>query len=94
MRIPDGTEMVRWVDVEYRGIRFVIVPRSVRELCPFVFERCKRLREVIFEDGSRLRKIGKGCFCGSGLEQITLPSAVEEISVDAFQNCERLRKVC
>ena len=45
----------------------MIVSKSVRVLGPSLFYGCERLREVIFESGSRLERIREQCFRGCGL---------------------------
>ena len=40
-----------------------------------------------------LERIGKGCFCGTGVERIVIPKGVEEIQDNAFCNCESLKEV-
>ena len=91
--VKDSAKAVRWNDSECKSIQFAIIPYSVRELCSNAFERYKRLKEVIFEDGSRLEKIGNNSFVGSGLERIAIPSATKDIAPSAFQNCLRLKEI-
>ena len=45
---------------------------------------CKHLKEVVFEEGSKLETIGAKCFCRSGIKEIVLPASVKEVSADAF----------
>ena len=40
-----------------------------------------------------LEKIGKNCFCGTGLEEIALPFSVREVGARAFEYCEQLKSV-
>ena len=40
---------------------------------------------VLFQTGSRLEKIGSGCFYNSALEEITVPRSVVEIQENAFK---------
>ena len=51
----------------------------MREICTEAFYECKKLREIIFEEGSKLEKIGQNCFCGAGIEKIVIPTGVDEI---------------
>ena len=54
------------------------------------FYNCKDLRKVTFEEKSRLERIGKECFCGSSIEELTLPSTLSDIGTNAFGNCSGL----
>ena len=87
------TKEIRYRDIEHRNIKFAVIPRSVRELCSFAFERCMRLRFLVFEDESTLERIGNYCFLRSGLERITIPSATTDIAPSAFQNCLQLKEI-
>lgn len=64
----------------------MFVPRSVLKIQAFAFDGCKDLREVVFEEGSRLRTIGKNAFrnCRS-LAEIAFPDGLERIGMYAFQ---------
>lgn len=56
----------------------------MREICADAFYKCEKLREVIFEEGSKLEKIGQGCFCNAGIRRIVIPKGVEEIQEHTF----------
>lgn len=58
-----------------------------------VFCLCENLKKVVFQEGSKLRRIGEFCFCGSGLEEFTPPPVLKEISGGAFKHCQSLRRV-
>ena len=60
------------------------IPASVREICTEAFYGCEKLREVIFEEGSKLEKIGRGCFWGTGIQRIVIPKGVTEIQEHTF----------
>ena len=57
------------------------------------FRGCEKLKRVTFAEGSRLEKIGAGCFKYSDIEEITFPGTLREIGEDALYNCRRLRVV-
>lgn len=64
MTIPDGVERIgnHWF---WRAkVESVTIPASVREIGVEAFSRCKRLENVAFEEGSRLKIIRKGAFRG------------------------------
>ena len=71
----------------------VVVPRSVEKIEDSVFEDCTNLKEVVFEEGSKLRTIGDKCFYSTGLEEITLPKMLKRIGEDVFSECSNLKKI-
>ena len=44
-------------------LKRIIIPKSVEEIQDNAFEYCKNLKEVVFEAGSALKKIGDCAFC-------------------------------
>jgi hypothetical protein len=54
---------------------------------------CGSVREVIFETESRLQRIEKRAFYGTGRTAITIPSSVEEIRKQGFDLCKSLSEV-
>lgn len=59
----------------------------MEEISESVFKDCINLKEVVFEEGSRLKKIGKYAFSGcSNLRNIRLPEGLEHIGNGCF--CE------
>ena len=59
-----------------------------------VFECCYELKEVVFEEGSRLTRIPESTFyeCIS-LKEIHLPESIESIGSGAFGECSALECV-
>ena len=49
-----------------QSIQRLVVPSSVRELGEEAFGGCEGLREVVFEPGSRLERLGESCFGSAG----------------------------
>ena len=47
----------------------------------------------MFEEGSKLEKIGWSCFKNSGLEEITLPKALKNVDYGAFEKCGNLKTI-
>ena len=74
-------------------IEKVFIPNTVRELENNAFSYCRKLREIIFESGSQLEKIGKECFFNCGLEEVTVPKSVCSIGRSAFHYCSNLRSL-
>ena len=48
---------------------------------------------MTFQEGSRLRRIGNGCFQGSDLEEFVAPPGLKEIGSIAFYRCKGLKRV-
>ena len=59
-----------------------------------VFLGCSDLKIVSFQKDSRLERIGRKCFCASGLEEIQIPETVSTIGAGAFKNCTSLTAIC
>ena len=60
--IPDGVERIgnQWFwGAEVESVK---IPASMREIGADAFCGCEKLSEVVFEEGSRLKVIGKGVF--------------------------------
>jgi hypothetical protein len=63
----------------------ICIPRSVEELRAETFQWCKALSVVVFEEGSRLRRIDKTAFVSCPkLRWIRLPPSLEGIDGSAF----------
>ena len=90
LRLPDGLEVVEEFWFCHYGMEKLIVSNTVRVLEQCAFGECERLREVVFEPGSRLEFIGKECFHDNGLQKIVIPKSVREIGEMAFRNCRDL----
>ena len=66
------------------------IPAGVRQLPICSFNKCKRLREVILNEG--LEFIGKYAFNSDSLRTVTLPSTLVQADA-AFGGCENLYEV-
>jgi hypothetical protein len=69
------------------------IPKSVEKIGGYCCWECKSLSEVVFEEGSSLKKIGCGVFRESSLKSLWIPKSVEEIGDDCFQECKSLSEV-
>jgi hypothetical protein len=85
----DRTKLVRYFGVGSS----VTVPRSVEVLCSGCFGDCSGVLSVLFEEGSKLRRIESSAFCHSSLTSIVIPRGVEVICSQCFANCESLATV-
>ena len=82
--IPSGLERIEEYWFWGAEIESVMIPASVREICAEAFYRCKKLKEVIFEEGSRLEKIEHGCFYSTRIKRIVVPNSVTAIQEGTF----------
>ena len=74
-------------------IKRITIPKNVTKIEHSTFHDCKNLKQIMFEEGSKLEKIGFNCFRNSGLEEITLPKALKKVGYGAFENCGNLKTI-
>jgi hypothetical protein len=80
----DGTKIVRYFGKELE----IIVRKNVEILGKSCFEEWNQLEKVLFENGSKLRTIGRLALCGcTSLRSISIPATVQAIEARAFGNC-------
>ena len=99
--IIDGVYKVKDGElIEYLGnksdktVTSLIIPQSVRRIGNRVFESCKYIKKITFQEGSRLIEIGEYAFTGcSALTSITLPNGLQKIETLAFQKCTSLKSL-
>lgn len=53
-------------------------------ICDGAFKGMTDLKDVVFEDGSQIRKIGASAFEGTGIKELELPAGIREIGDCAF----------
>ncbi len=77
-----------------RDAEEVTISRKVTEVPEFAFAGCSRLRKVIFESGSRCRRIGAHAFyrCDN-LLRVDTPLALRTIGQYAFAWCVRMEQI-
>lgn len=76
-----------------RDIKTATIPKFIKHICSYSFERCKRLKQISFENESNLQTIEKFAFNKSSIESITIPSQVSIIGKNAFYYCSRFQKI-
>ena len=88
VEIPSSFEGKTITDTFYcafqnRGIEFVFIPYTLKMLGDNTFYHCTSLKEVRFEEGSKLEKIDYNAFSGcSSLTKIDIPVSIEIIISD------------
>ena len=75
------------------NIRVLVVPKETEEVEAGAFRGWARLETVVFEEGSKLSRIGENAFQGSGLSAFTAPIYLRTIGSDAFADCKRLHRL-
>jgi hypothetical protein len=60
------------------------IPSRVKAIDAYAFSWCQELFRVDFEDGSDLRRIGKGAFWKCPIEKISFPQSLSSIEQMAF----------
>ena len=75
-------------------IERLVIPNTVTYMRNRALQRCSKLKDVIFEEGSSLRHIGKYAFyeCPK-IEEMKLPASLTTLEVGAFNDCKGLKKV-
>jgi hypothetical protein len=65
----------------------LIIPRTVEVLGSGCFASCKSLDSVVFEAGSKLRKIESKAFRKTAITEIVIPKYVVLIGAMCFAAC-------
>ena len=87
------TELSSWMFTG-AGLETFVIPSRITTFGSYVFENCKSLKTVIFEEGFSGTKIPECTFNGcSSLEEIVLPNTIEEIGKNAFSGCSSLKMI-
>jgi hypothetical protein len=89
MMCKKDKKLIRYFGSESR----VLIKRDIEVVGKFCFHQCRSVREVTFEEGSKLQRIEARAFYQSGLTRIAIPSNIEEIGDDCFYPCEQLSEI-
>lgn len=76
----------------FRGwmMNSVWIPSSVEVIEEYAFLEARKLREIVFEEGSQLSTIQAYAFCDSAVSSISLPATVTNIEAGAFSRANSL----
>ena len=86
LELPDGLERIGSCWFTASSVERVIIPARVREIGSHAFDWCKNLKEVIFQEGSRLEKVESYSFYRCvGLDKIELPNSIQSIGEGCFE---------
>ena len=72
-------------------IEYVRLPSTLRSIEYNAFRNCKNLKAL--QLGENIVMLGRGCFYGSGLMEVTLSRGITEIPNQAFCKCASLARV-
>lgn len=73
-------------------ITFLPLPGSIKEITPYAFSDCSKLREVKINEG--ITRLSKDMFSGcTALDSVSLPSGLETLGAYAFSGCTSLRHI-
>lgn len=95
LTIPDSVKIIgKGAFSGLDGLKTIIIPSSVIEISNDAFSHNKTLEKVIFQENSKLNKIGMNAFdeCTS-LTYINLPESLSEIGSSAFGSCTALNEI-
>lgn len=76
-----------------RDIENVKIPSFIKQIAPYAFEKCSKIKSIEFSDNSNLKLIGMYSFSLSSIANIKIPSNVIKIDKFAFSDCSNLKTV-
>lgn len=79
--------------VECSLITSVWIPNTVEEIGEKAFSHCTALTEIVFEEGTALKKIGAKAFSMTGITEFEVPPTVTELGEFVFYGCSELTKL-
>ena len=92
--IPSTVTQIQPRAFQNSQIEFINISKRIQSIGERAFLSCRFLKDVEFEEGSRLSAINSSVFENNFcLEKITIPSSIKEIGNQAFSYCQRLTQV-
>lgn len=92
--VPEGTEKIEafaFSDVQKLGK--VKIAKSVTTIGPSAFKGAKILKEIDFQETTKLETIGDHAFQNTQLEKVTIPASVKTLEGASFADIETLEEV-
>lgn len=74
-----------------KGIKSVLIPSTVTEICKAAFCGFRDLKSIQIPDGVKTLNYAL-CYQCSSLERVVLPKKLEKMGNDVFKRCKRLKK--
>ena len=71
----------------------IYIPNTVERIEESAFEGCRQLEQIVFQENSRLERIGKRAFAGCPLVCLDLPEGLKTIEEGAFVTCSELTEI-
>ena len=95
-RVPPDVCVIKKVLIPNRPntvVQKVHIHNRVTAIEAEAFRDWTNLKEIIFEDGSKLESIGARAFAGTSLQYFVAPESLKTIGDGAFADCKSLQKV-
>ena len=87
--LPNNLTEIRAFSFSQTGIHRIVIPASVQRIGEQAFS-LTYLKELLFEQGSQLTRIGSRAFYDTELTEVVVPPSVTEIRGSAFRKCKHL----
>ncbi len=87
--LPNNLTEIRAFSFSQTGIQRIVIPASVQRIGEQAFS-LTYLKELLFEEGSQLTRIGSRAFYDTELTEVVVPPSVTEIRGSAFRKCTHL----
>lgn len=91
--IPSFIEQISSYAFSNSLIEYILIPSNVTQICEFAFQNCTKLKNIEFQENSKLEIIYDHAFTHTSIKNILIPSHVTKIGELAFSSCEKLQKV-
>ena len=95
LTVPDSVRVIgKGAFSGLDGLKTIIIPSTVTEIANDAFSFNNTLENVIFQENSKLERIGIRAFSGCrNLKNINLPESLSEIGSSAFSSCSSLKEI-
>ncbi|MFI3229772.1 MAG: leucine-rich repeat protein, partial [Bacillota bacterium] len=75
------------------SLGYILIPDNTTEISRYAFSCCYNLKEIAFNETSKLERISYGTFANTGITTLTIPANVSSIAQYAFASCKYLEEV-